>query len=403
MTLAVEHKLWLFCTPPSCSLRSSRRTSKTKKQVAWGGTKARRSAEERSTHSKLPLPITFSSDKRYISFPAELPTSMSRTTPKTAATFVTMLILMGEQYQQHVLAFSSQSSARRQQQTLVNGDTISTEVDSFAEFCLMRLGVDPSSSRNDNSRIPGESSAVYWVGTGELYEAYSGRLLAKFEGFDVGKGVILDDDDSTDCSHVRQFSRKIFWWRHPESNEIMTEYNGKPIQPIRYDYQVFDYRRAPSTEEEDYPSSDFSCIGTELSPILPSIVSGPREVPVLPITAETSGRNRLAFQCPVFIDVETPMGPYQAWENYHYTHDISYPERQPPICVWARQGGAAPFVENGKGVMRSRAYRVEDYDDLPQSVKELVETEDYGMFRHPPRDMAEVERLREEERKRRTR
>ena len=327
---------------------------------------------------------------------------MSRITSSSgAAAFVAMLLLMGEQHQQHVLAFSSPSSTRQQQQPPINGDAMPAKVDSFSEFCLMRLGVDPSSSRHDNSHTPGESSAVYWVGTGELYEAYSGRLLARFEGFDVGKGVILDDDDSTDCSHVRQFSRKIFWWRHPESNEIMTEYNGKPIQPIRYDYQVFDYRRSPSTGDKDSPSTDFSCIGTELPPILPSIVSGPREVPVLPITAETSGRNRLAFQCPVFIDVETPMGSYQAWENYDYTHDISYPEGQPPICVWARQGGAAPFVEKGKGVMRSRAYRVEDFDGLPESIRNLVETDEYGLFRHPPRDMAEVKRLQEEERMRR--
>ena len=324
------------------------------------------------------------------------------TSSSGAAAFVTMLLLMGNrQKQSQVLAFSSPSSARRQHHKPANGDAIPTKIDSFAEFCLMRLGVDPSSSRHDNSHTPGESSAVYWVGTGELYEAYSGRLLARFEGFDVGKGIILDDDGTDNCSHVRQFSRKIFWWRHPESNAIMTEYDGKPIEPIRYDYQVFDYRRPPSTQDEDFPSTDFSCIGTELPPILPSIISGPREVPVLPITAETSGRNRLAFQCPVFIDVETPMGSYQAWENYDYTHDISFPEGQPPICVWARQGAAAPFVENGKGVMRSRAYRVEDYDHLPESVRNLVETDEYGLFRNPPKDMAEVERLQEEERKRR--
>ena len=329
---------------------------------------------------------------------------MSRTTSPAAAAFVTMLILMGEQRQSHVLAFSSPSSAHREKPTSVNGDSIrkNSKVDSFSEFCLMRLGVDPSASRHDNAHTPGESSAVYWVGTGELYEAYSGRLLARFEGFDVGKGVILDDDDAgEECSHVRQFSRKIFWWRHPESNEIMTEYNGKPIKPIRYDYQVFDYRRPTSDEGGTSPSTDFSCIGTELPPILPSIVSGPREVPVLPITAETSGRNRLAFQCPVFIDVETPMGSYQAWENYDYTHDITYPDGQPPICVWARQGAAAPFVENGKGVMRSRAYRVENYGDVPASIRNLVEKDEYKLFRQPPIDMAEVERLQEEERKRR--
>mmetsp|Transcript_3208 Transcript_3208/g.9194 ORF Transcript_3208/g.9194 Transcript_3208/m.9194 type:complete len:330 (+) Transcript_3208:149-1138(+) len=323
------------------------------------------------------------------------------TSCSSAVAFVATLLLIADY--QSALAFSSPSST--QKHLSVNGGTVPSKVDSFAEFCLMRLGLDPSSPSSDDScsPSPGASPNVYWVGTGELYEAYSGRLLATFEGFDVGRGDMVDDDGT----HVRQFSRKIFWFRDPMTNEIMTEYNGTQVRPIRYDYQVFDYWRAPPLPDDDEValSADFSCIGTELPAILPSIVSGPREVPVMPITAETSGRNRLAFQCPVFIDVETPMGSYQAWENYHYTHDITYPEGQPSICVWARQGSNPPFVENGKGVMRSRAHRVDRYEDIPESIRELVEAEggEYQLFRHPPKDMAEIERLQEEERTRRKR
>lgn len=328
---------------------------------------------------------------------------MASTTSSAAATFVATLLLIGER--QSALAFSSPSAGPKHA-SAVNGDSApSSKVDSFAEFCLMRLGLDvssPSSSDDGSSSSPGASPTVYWVGTGELYEAYSGRLLAKFEGFDVGTGVLVDDDHS----HVRQFSRKVFWFRDPMTNEIMTEYNGEQVRPIRYDYQVFDYLRPPpSANEEVDVTTEFACIGTELPSILPSIVSGPREVPVLPITAETSGSNRLAFQCPVFIDVETPMGSYQAWENYDYTHDITYPEGQPSICVWARQGSNPPFVENGKGVMRSRAHRVDCYADVPESIRTLVEGKDgeFQLFRHPPKDMAEIERLQEEEKERRRR
>ena len=327
---------------------------------------------------------------------------MTSTTSTAAATLAATLLLIGER-QSACLAFSS-PSAGRTHSSAVNGDSASSsKVDSFAEFCLMRLGLDvssPSSSDDSPSSSPGASPTVYWVGTGELYEAYSGRLLAKFEGFDVGTGVLVDNDHS----HVRQFSRKIFWFRDPMTNEIMTEYNGEEVRPIRYDYQVFDYQRPPSSPNDAIDvKTEFACIGTKLPSILPSIVSGPREVPVLPITTETSGSNRLAFQCPVFIDVETPMGSYQAWENYDYTHDITYPEGQPSICVWARQGSNPPFVENGKGVMRSRAHRVDRYEDVPESIRELVEGEggEYQLFRHPPKDMAEILRLQEEEEQRR--
>ena len=323
----------------------------------------------------------------------------STTSSSAAATFVAALLLIGER--QSALAFSSPSAGQRHA-SAVNGDAAPSKLDSFAEFCLMRLGLDLSSSDDDSPSSPGASPTVYWVGTGELYEAYSGRLLAKFEGYDVGTGVLVDDDQS----HVRQFSRKIFWFRDPMTNEIMTEYNGEVVRPIRYDYQVFDYRRPPPSENDrEDVKTEFACIGTELPPILPSIVSGPREVPVLPITAETSGSNRLAFQCPVFIDVETPIGAYQAWENYDYTHDITYPEGQPSICVWARQGSNPPFVENGKGVMRSRAHRVDRYEDVPDSIRELVEGDggEYQLFRHPPKDMAEIERLQEDEEEERRR
>ena len=37
MTLAVEHKLWLLCTPSSCSLRSSRRRTSKKRRNRWHG------------------------------------------------------------------------------------------------------------------------------------------------------------------------------------------------------------------------------------------------------------------------------------------------------------------------------------------------------------------------------
>ena len=277
------------------------------------------------------------------------------------------------------------------------------EVDSFHHFIRMRLGFDTIAADVDAllPSSPGTSPSVYWVGSGELYEAYSGKILAKFEGFDVGKGMLIAP------GHVRQLSRKIFWFRDPQSGEIMTEYKGQEVKPIRYDYQVFDYKRSPRSagtneigeHDSAEPLDGFTgSIGSILPPILPSVVSGPRNVPLMPITAQTAGLDRLTFQAPIFVDIEIPnVGKYQAYEFYDYTVDRTYPQEQAPLVVLSRQGSNPPFVEDGKGVMRFLGHRVDTFDDLPKSIKRLVQDgkkqEGLDLFYAPPADVEEVERL----------
>ena len=257
-------------------------------------------------------------------------------------------------------------------------------LNSFDAFVKMRLGVGTG---------PGSADVVYWVGSGELYEAYSGKLLARYEGFDVGRGVVLDGGQ-----RVRQLSRKIFWFRDPETGELMKHFNGKPVSPIRYNQQALDYDRTPSEKNgADLPREDPALkMWTPLPPIVPSVVSSRVDIPVMPITATTAGKNRLAFQAPVFVDIDIPhVGPYQACEFYDYTCDVTYPKDQPPLAVWCRQGSNPPFAENGEGVMRFVGHRVDKFDDLPASIKELLEMEDYCLFKQPPVDMEEVERMQQ--------
>ena len=98
---------------------------------------------------------------------------------------------------------------------------------------------------------PGSSpSGVYWVGGGTLREAYTGRTIATFEGYDVGTGVRLSRD------RIRQISRKIFWFRDPVTGELMTEYDGRPVRPIVYDAQVIDYRRRRDGDDDDDGGDD---------------------------------------------------------------------------------------------------------------------------------------------------
>lgn len=230
-------------------------------------------------------------------------------------------------------------------------------LNSFDAWVKMRLGVGTG---------PGSSDVVYWVGEGELYEAFSGKLLAKYEGFDVARGVVLEQGQ-----RVRQLSRKIFWFRDPETGDIMKCFNGKPVSPIRYNQQVFDYERSPCEKGrvEDSNNDAEKEMWTSLPPIIPSLVKSRVDVPVMPIASTTVGKNRLAFTAPLFVDIDIPdVGPYQACEFYNYACDVTYPKDQPPLAVWCRQGSNPPFAKDGKGIMRFIGHRVETVDDLPSSI-----------------------------------
>ena len=245
--------------------------------------------------------------------------------------------------------------------------------DTFETWVNMRVGLSSSDS-------------VFWTGEGQLHESPSGKVLANFDGFDVSKGIRISED------HVRQFSRKIFWFRDPDTNELLTEYNGKPVKPIKYDWQVFDYKRG--TFENGMIGDD-----PGMTPIIPTIVRGPRKTPCFPVMPRYAGSNLMLFQVPLFIDIQTSQGKYQAWEFYDYTVDmidnIGSNYQRPPTVAWSRQGGNPPFVEDGEsGVMHFHGQRVNKFEELPEHMQRLVEKE-YNLFRAPPFDMAEVNLLEE--------
>jgi hypothetical protein len=245
----------------------------------------------------------------------------------------------------------------------------STETyDSFETWGKMRLGLGSGPGSN--------SQGVFWVGGGSLYEAYSGKQLAIFEGFDIGKGVQLSNN------HIRQLSRKIFWFRDPKTGEIMEEYNGKPVKPIIYDCQMIDYHCG---EDESITYS-----------VEASLRLLKDALPEMKITSQMAGPNQMMINIPVFLDVpigdDKGGGRYQAWEFYDYNVDPAFPSDRPPTAVWCRQGSVPPFNMDSKAVLRFSGYRVDSFDELPERMKVEVERA-HPHFKSPPKDENEVERI----------
>jgi len=269
-------------------------------------------------------------------------------------------------------SLSSSSLSSKINIPIINGNNNDCE-DTFDIFVKMRTGVGTGK---------GSGEIVYWTGEGELYEAPSGKMIAKVIGLEVSKGEYINED------HVRIFSRKIFWFRDKRTNEIITNYDGIPVKPIKYDFQVFDFKRGVN-EKDPW-----------LVPVLPSVVRSKRHIPCMPITPRIAGSSeQILFQFPLFINLDLPDGrKYQAWEFYDYFVDTSFAENRPPSLAWTRQGSNAPFVTDDCGVMHFHAHRVATFEDLPECLQSLVE-KDYSLFRYPPLNMGEVDKLIAEEEK----
>lgn len=297
---------------------------------------------------------------------------------------------------------------------------------SLDAFVQMRSGLLPSTP-------PGQySDVVFWSADGELYQSPSGKMLARMEGLECSHAVRLspEEDEEEEEDIVRIFSRKLFWFLHPETDEIMTEWNGLPVDSIQYDAQVFDMKKqpqppppSPTPQEEGTPTvlqqsekDDFF-----LTPIQPTVVRSTRLVPCMPIIPRWGGSpNLLMFQVPVFIDIKIPIVSnndtrkenepksqrYQAWEFYDYYMDLQHHDQQqqlsssdtfvlpprPPVVTWMRQGSTPPFCLDGNGVMHARGHRVDSFEELPLTTQDYV-NKYHPLFRGPPQDIEEVDEL----------
>jgi len=145
----------------------------------------------------------------------------------------------------------------------------------------------------------GTGAPVHWVSEGGVYDYPSGEKLLGMIGFDSSTVIWPDDPDGA----VIHLTRKTYTYTDPVSGEILTEYQGRPVQPIAYPYQLIRYRMRDGRIYGEVEQG----VGESVQRIKSRNGMQVRKL----------GRGTTAITASVFLDFPVPGGNrYQAWENY---------------------------------------------------------------------------------------
>jgi len=219
----------------------------------------------------------------------------------------------------------------------------------------------------------GDGTPVYWYAIGEVYSYPDGKRLFRIEGSDTARRIAGPTPDS-----AIQLSRKVFVYRDIDTDAILREYEGRPVTRIAYPYQLITY----SLEGDKLVTRVEQGAGAALQKI------GPGENFLL---RRLGGS--LVFSSPLFLNMETPRGKYEAYENYDFVY---HPDEKGPAAkhqmVWNRLGDLPAFVGKGRAVIQMVGWRVDRFEDLPASIRDYIKAE-APLWAAPPKDLDEIRAL----------
>ncbi|XUU61698.1 DUF1838 family protein [Erythrobacter sp. HA6-11] len=223
----------------------------------------------------------------------------------------------------------------------------------------------------------GTGEPVHWVSEGGIYEYPSGKKLAGMIGFDSSRVIWPAESDGK----VMHLTRKTYAYTDPESGEVLNEFNGQPVEPIAYPYQLITYRYENGRIYGDVEQGT----GDNVRQIKSEDGMMVREL----------GADTLAVTAPVFLDFPLPGGArYEAWENYDFflhRGDVAEPHQM----SWQRYGERPPFLGEGKAIYHLLSWRVESHDEFPETLLAWAKAEKPAWLA-PPKDLNEIRELQKE-------
>lgn len=221
----------------------------------------------------------------------------------------------------------------------------------------------------------GTGAPVHWIAEGGVYSYPSGEKLFGMVGFDSST-VIWPDDPTGEIIHL---TRKTFAYTDPVTGEILTEYNGHPVTPISYPYQLITYRIDGARIYGDVEQG----VGEHIRKIKSKEGMRYRFI----------GDDTLAVTAPVFLDFPLPDGrQYEAWENYDFFLHTGDDVDEPHQMSWQRFGALPSFAGDGKAIYHLLSWRVESEEEFPPALLKWAKAEK-PMWLKPPANIEEVRQL----------
>ena len=261
------------------------------------------------------------------------------------------------------LTVSASDTRDNKEEDVMNKSTIPTPTvtrngfdrETFEEFVEMRIG---------------SGDPIYWYGLGVISSYPDGKILARLEGVDLGR--LHRPDPNVPMAHM--YTRKFIVFRDPETNELMHDEAGDII--LRgFPYQFFTVSLDGDVLRTDIESGS----GDKLRKFSAGEENEVRKIGDLTV-----------FTMPVLINSPA----MQAWEKYDFLvlpEGSAEPRYQ---IVWAKYGPNFPWMDPGFNTQHAWLYRYDSYEDLPQSVRTIIETvPGADLWRDPPKDLDEIRAL----------
>lgn len=223
----------------------------------------------------------------------------------------------------------------------------------------------------------GAGEPVYWYSTGTVRAYPSGEILFLMEGYDTSRG---EQVTGADRPTAHQFNRKTYVYRDVKTGDVLREYQGKPVEPIAYEYQFITYALADGGKVETSVEQGRAPRIQRFGP------DGDMGVTRLGDT--------YVFTAPVFLDFPIPGAPvrYQAWENYDFFVTPNAKLSHPLTLSWARYGALPPWAGGGPAIIHMVSWRLDRFEDVPAAFRQYIERE-APLWRAPPADLADIRRL----------
>lgn len=224
----------------------------------------------------------------------------------------------------------------------------------------------------------GTGEPVHWVSEGYIYAYPSGETLFGMIGFDSSTVVWPDEPNGT----ALHLTRKTYVYTDPETGEILTEYNGQPVEPIAYPYQLIEYRAEDGRIYGDVTQGTGDRVRTIKSE------NG--------IAARQVG-DSWAYTAAVFLDFPLPNGAqYEAWENYDFwVHPEGSVEERHQM-TWQRYGALPPWAGGGQAIYHLITTRVESNEEFPPVLLNWAR-ETKPDWLAPPASLEEIEAIQKGE------